>query len=126
MSFIISQVFRHQILITCQVFINRFESRYPIAMLYFSTALQVVLASYEVPHEVPPVHEVELIGEEELEVLPLCRHVHHCCFSALRIKIWHIMSLYIYPLFIPVGILRTIHSWEQHILFVGIAGFSRD
>ena len=40
-------------------------------MLRFSVALNVVLATSEVPHEVAPVHKVALVGEEEADVVHL-------------------------------------------------------
>ena len=40
-------------------------------MFWFAIALNVVLTSGKVPHEVAPVHEVALIGEEEADVVNL-------------------------------------------------------
>ena len=40
-------------------------------MLELAVALQVVLSASEVPEEIAPVHEVNLIGKEESEVGPL-------------------------------------------------------
>ena len=45
----------------------------PVAVFPFAISLQVVLPSCKVPHEVAPIHEVDLIAEEEAEVLELGR-----------------------------------------------------
>src|SRR5574344_1767623 len=105
---------------------NKFESCNPVAMFYFSATFEVVLTADKVPHKVSPIHKVELIGEEELEVFELGRHIYHDSLACLRIAIWYIVSFDIYPLLVAVGILRTVHSWEKHILFVGITCFARN
>ena len=47
------------------------ETGYPVAVLEFTIALKVVLTTCKVPHEISPIHEVALIGEEEADVLQL-------------------------------------------------------
>ena len=37
-------------------------------MCYFTLSLNVVLASYKVPHEIPPIHIIELVVDEELQI----------------------------------------------------------
>ena len=49
--------------------VNQGDARYPVTLGDFAHALAVVLATGEVPHEVAPVHVVELIVDEERHVL---------------------------------------------------------
>ena len=40
-------------------------------MLQLAVALDAVLTTGEVPHEITPIHEVALVRQEELDVLEL-------------------------------------------------------
>ena len=40
-------------------------------MLQFTITLDVILTTGEVPHEVAPVHEITLVGEEEPDIFEL-------------------------------------------------------
>ena len=51
-------------------------------MLHLTVTLNIVLATYEVPHEVTPVHEVHLIADEELDIVELCGHLDLLLLSA--------------------------------------------
>ena len=44
-------------------------------MLHLTVALDIVLATYEVPHEIAPVHEVHLVVDEELDIVELCGYL---------------------------------------------------
>ena len=46
-------------------------------MFYFTLSLYVILASGKIPHEISPVHVVQLVDKEELDVIPLGRDFHH-------------------------------------------------
>ena len=85
-------------------------------MLYFSAALQVVLASGEIPHEVAPVHPVELVGEEEFDVFPLRRHGYHNHFTTFVVG--DVISLDVLPGLVLVGMRTAVHTREEHILCV--------
>ena len=117
-SFVILEVLRQEFLIAYEQVIDERNTGNPVAVFYFSATLNVVLASGEVPHEVTPVHEVQLVGEEELDVLPLGRHIHHDHFSALVVR--HVMSLDVNPLLVERGVRGTVHTREKHILCVFI------
>ena len=50
-------------------FVERLDAREPVAVGYgLLRSLYVVLASHEIPEEITPVHVVELVGEEVVEV----------------------------------------------------------
>ena len=124
MSLVVLQFLRQQTLVAHQEVVNERDTCDPVTMFYFSAALQVVLASGEVPHEVAPIHPVELVGEEELDVFPLCRHVHHNHCPALIVG--DVFALNVYPGLIFPGVLTAVHAWEKHILCVFVFDTSGD
>ena len=67
---------RQQIVVTAyKQLVYEVESCNPIAVLHLTvTVLVVILTSGKIPHEISPVHEVDLIPEEELKVFGLCGH----------------------------------------------------
>ena len=88
-------------------------------MLRLTVALDIVLTSGKVPHEVAPVHEVALIGEEETDILHLCRNLHHHVLATTVVR--HLVTLYAtHPVFVCLGMSRTVHTWEEHILCIYI------
>ena len=93
-------------------------------MLNLPAALQVVLSTHEVPHKVAPVHPVQLVGEEELDVLPLCRHVYHDHITTLVIG--YLVPLNILPSLVLARMERTVHAREKHILRILILHAARN
>ena len=71
MTLVLLQVIWKQILVTQTGVIDEGDTREPVAVFHLSVTLDVVLTAGEVPHEVAPVHEVTLVGEEETDVLQL-------------------------------------------------------
>ena len=64
-------LFKHvgqQALVAVHGIIDERYARYPVAMLEFAVALNVVLPAGKVPHEIAPVHEVHLIRQEEAQI----------------------------------------------------------
>ncbi len=59
---------RKQTLVAETRIVDKGYSRYPVAAVHLAVALYVVLSSGKVPHEVAPVHVIELIYEEEVEI----------------------------------------------------------
>ena len=102
MSFIILQVLWKQFLIAYQQVVDERNTGNPVTMFYFATALDVVLPSGKVPHKVSPVHEIQLIGKEELDILPLGRHIYHYHFSTLVVR--YVIAFYVYPLLVERGV----------------------
>ena len=70
-TFVHLQVIRQLTLITETGVVEERDSRDPVAVLWFTIALDVVLTTGKVPHEVAPVHEVALIRQEELDIVDL-------------------------------------------------------
>ena len=78
MTFIFFQ-FGWQIgLIANQNIINKGYTGNPVAMFQFTVALNIVLPAAEIPHEIAPVHEVDLIIEEKAKILT--KGGHHITF----------------------------------------------
>ena len=75
LAFVVFQVSRCVGLVSEAQFVEKRDSAFPVSCEHVSRAraVYVVLASCEVPHEIPPVHPVHLIVEEECEVLEECR-----------------------------------------------------
>ena len=69
MSLVVFQFLRQEALVAHQPVVDERDTGNPVAVFNFSAALYVVLASGEVPHEVAPVHPVEMVGEEELNII---------------------------------------------------------
>ena len=91
-------------------------------MFDFSLSLNVILTSGKVPHEITPVHVVQLVDEEELDVIPLCRNLHHNHFSTLVVG--NLTSFYSsQPVFVGLCMCIAVHTWEQHVLSVFILCF---
>ena len=91
-------------------------------MFQFSITLNVILTTSEVPHKVAPVHKVDLIGEEEAEVVHLCRH-----FSGESIRLSLIFAGNIHrlcfhttePFVVECSVFARMHSGEEHLLRTG-------
>ena len=91
-------------------------------MFDFSLSLNVILTSGKVPHEITPVHVVQLVDEEELDVIPLCRNLHHNHLSTLVVG--NLTSFYSsQPVFVGLCMCIAVHTWEQHVLSVFILCF---
>ena len=93
------------------------ETGYPVAVLQLAVALQVVLSAGEVPHEVAPIHEVALVREEEPEVFHLCGHLHADILAATVVGNGLAFNT-AHPAFVGLGVLRTVHAGEKHVLGV--------
>src|SRR5215207_9737780 len=50
-------------------FINETDAAGPIAITDITKALQIVLLTSEVPHEIPPIHYSELVGRKIFDVI---------------------------------------------------------
>ena len=97
----------------------------PVSFFQVAIALDVVLVSREVPHEVSPVHEVALIGQEEADVLQLGGNLHRDRLSAAVVG--HIRTVHAtHPVFIGLRVGTTVHAWEEHILGIYVFIFVRN
>ena len=85
-------------------------------MLHLTIALDVVLPSHEVPKEIPPIHEIQLIGNEETQVLSSCRQVpfllHSAQFPTFRRRpVAH-------PVFVGLGMALGVHAGKEHVFII--------
>ena len=69
MALVVDDVVRHIVLRANHEGVDGFDARDPVAVQDLAGALDVILSAGEVPHEVAPVHEVQLVAHEEDEVL---------------------------------------------------------
>ena len=83
--------------------------------------LDIVLTAGKVPHEISPIHEIHLVGEEELDVFPLGRNLHHQHLSALVVR--YLATFYTtQPIFISLCMRFAIHTREEHVLSILVFG----
>ena len=75
LALVVLQVVRGTRLVSKPDFINERDSRLPVSGKDVSRgrAMEIVLATGEIPHEITPIHPVHLIVKEEREVLEECR-----------------------------------------------------
>ena len=123
MSFVVGNIVRHLVLRTHQQGIDSLDTGDPVAVLYLSMSLNIILTTGEVPQEVTPVHEVQLIGEEETQVFGKGR-LHHRFGLAALVEL-HRLPLDLCPLLVGLHMaaIRAVHTREQHIQFVHILIF---
>ena len=76
-------------------------------MLHFSKPLDIVLPPYEVPKEIPPVHEVHLVGQEEAQVLTEGGQVPYLLHPSHQVLI-------------GLGMAPRVHPREDHIILIYI------
>ena len=80
------------------------QTGYPLAVLHLALALQVVLAAHEVPEEITPVHEMQLIRKQEAQILPLRGQIAFLLHTA-------------HPGFVGLGVGARVHAWQPHVVF---------
>ena len=122
MSLVVFQIIGQKRLISVECIVDEGDTGDPLSMFHFAIALNVILSTSEVPHEVAPVHEIHLIREEESEVVHLCGH-----FSSEAIRLSLIFSRNIYslrfhttePFVVEAGVLARVHAREEHLLCTG-------
>ena len=85
MTFVFLQFSRQQTLIAKHRIINKRNTGNPVAFRYFSIRLQVILTTGEIPHKIAPVHEIDLISEEETQVFAKSRTIVRFLLSAIVI-----------------------------------------
>ena len=118
MPLVICYLGRHVILRTNHSFVNRLDTRYPIPMRNLSMTLDIVLTTREIPHEVTPIHEVQLISKKETEVLGKSRLDHRLRFPT--VGEFHRLTFDICPFLIRIYMIgiTTVHAREKHIQLI--------
>ena len=117
-----TEVIGKQTLVAKTQIIDKWYAAYPVAVVYLSLCRDVVLASGKVPHKVAPIHVVDLIIEEELQIFDKCRLYlilggYHIAIAVEACSGFYIGAGHAGPLAIFVGMCSTIHAREQHIEF---------
>ena len=120
-SFVVFQVGGEQALVAHQELVHKRYSGNPVAMFYFTLSLYVILASGKIPHEISPVHVVQLVDKEELDVIPLGRDFHHHHLSALVVRNLHAFDA-AQPVFVGLCVCIAVHAREEHILCILVIG----
>src|SRR5512133_2192046 len=83
---VVLHVFRHIVYCACARFVKEFYAGYPVAVHGSAVALDIVLPSAEVPHEVSEIHESELVPEHVSEVLSKSGNAKGGALAALGIS----------------------------------------
>ncbi len=91
-------------------------------MLGLAVALNVVLAASEVPHEVAPVHEVALVGDEEPQVVNLRGHHDGHRFATAVVADLRAIDA-VHPHVVTLAMAGVIHAGEEHVLGVLVLVF---
>ncbi len=105
---IITHIFRHPFYRSGAGCIQEIKPCDPVSVDRPSYALHIILPSAEVPHEVPEIHESQLITEHEREVLTKGRHPQRCCLAGLWISYPHRLPFRANILFILPYMIRRI------------------
>ena len=123
MSLVLLQFIRQPVLIAQAPVVEPTETCQPVAMLGFTITLQVILTTGKVPHEVAPVHEVTLVGDEETQVFELRRNLDGYHLTTAVILLLMTIDT-THPAFVLGTVGRAVHTWEQHVLgiFVLVLG----
>ena len=123
MSLVFAQIGGEFRLIAVECVVNEGNTGDPLTVFEFAVALNVILTAGKVPHEVAPVHEIHLVGEEEAEVVPLRRH-----FAGEIVGLTVILAVHFHrfgvnaaqPLLIETGMEAGEHAGEEHFLRRGV------
>ena len=120
MSFILTEFGWEFGLISIHKIIQNWDTRDPTSLGQFAMGLQVVLTACKVPHEVAPIHEIDLVGEEEIEVFAESRTI--LCFLLSTVVITHFFAFDICPRLIGLYVIRVgrVHTREEHFELVHI------
>ena len=119
MTLVVLQLVGQMVLVAQTPIVQPIPAAEPVAMLQFTIALQVVLTSGKVPHEVAPVHEVALIADEEAQVLQLRRNLHGN-HLATAVEGFLVSADIAHPTLISTFVTRAVHTREEHVLGVFI------
>ena len=108
---------RHVILVAHENLVDELDARDPIAAVDFAVALHVTLTTREVPQEIAPVHEVDLIAQEILHVFGESSNGDRLAINT------HLLTLVVAPLLVAFHVIALlgVHAWEERgvVVFVG-------
>ena len=118
-SLIVAKLRGQLALVTQSHIVEEGNTRYPVAVLPLSVALQIVLTTREVPHEVAPVHEVHLVTQEEAQVLEHGWGLHLNHVATVLIRLGGTLHT-AHPALISLAVRLTVHTWEEHVLLIHV------
>ena len=83
-------------------------------MVNFAVALNIVLTTAKVPHEIAEVHKIQLIFEEKFQVFAKRRTYYG--FHIAATVYFDAVTFYVRPTFIRIDMIfvRAVHTREQH------------
>ena len=96
--------------------VDGFNTAEPVSVGNFAGRLDIALPAHEVPEEVTPVHEIQLIGEEEFHIFGERGDVDHAVLE------WDIPTFDIDPVMVScdIRLFRGGHSREEEFELRGI------
>ena len=115
-SLILLQFVGQLFLVAIYGIVDEGDTSEPVAVFLLTIALIAVLTAGKVPHEIAPVHEVDLIGYEEVQIVPLRGHL-AILEVATRSGIVDITELDVssQPVVVSLRMCAGIHTWEEHL-----------
>ena len=91
----------------------------PVTMLQFAMSLYIILTTGKIPHEVAPVHEVHLIGPEEVEVLHHGGYLYGLALT--NIVYGNVLAFDTsHPFFVVTLVAFGMHTREEHVVGIDI------
>ena len=116
MPLIVLEFIRQFALVAQASIVKPLDTTEPVAMFQLSVALDVILTPHEVPHEIAPVHEVALIADKELQILPCGRN--RDGLAGME-DTGHLAPRdATHPSRIEAGMLGRIHTREEYVLLI--------
>ncbi len=118
LALVLGQIGRSVALVAEPPLVEEADAALPVAGEHFSRcrAVDVVLPAGEVPHEIPPVHPVELVVEEERQVGPECRFLVLLARDDLALAV-HVGLVEFLVFAVAAG---GPHAREEHLALWGI------
>ena len=122
LALVVLQIIRCIALVTETNLVDDWDSALPVSSknVTRSRAVDLILPSGKVPHEIAPVHPVHLVVEEEAEILPECRF--------LVLGSGHLLSTPVHVRLIESYVLRVgirPHPREKHFSGRFVFDFTR-
>ena len=123
MPLIVDDIERHILLRAHQSLIDKRNTGYPVTIRNLAVTLYIVLPSGEVPHEITPIHEIQLISEEITQILGK-RRFHHRHHLTATVEL-HRCTFHLCPLLISSHMtsVATIHTGEKHTQLIHVFVF---
>ena len=122
----LAQVIGQQALVAQAGIVDERDARNPVAVGDFAHALEVVLATGKVPHEVAPVHVIQLVIYKEAQVLHHRRLELQLLAAGIAVGVelcgrLDLGALHAQPLDILFLVLIVVDAREQHVLLGAVA-----